>query len=478
MTARRTKTLLGAVAAAALTIAGTTAVADPAADPPLSWGTCADGSVQCATVTVPVDHDDPDGEHIELALARLPAQDPATRRGTVVFHGGGPAPSLPTLLDPQRRGALTELTRWFDVVTFDSRGYGQSTPICDPAIAPAIAPADSPATYAANQRNAAAYGESCRADHPTLAEHVSSQDTAHDVDVIRVALGEEQITFYGSSYGTVIGQEYAEHHGDRLRRLLLDSVADHTADYPQQVDAVAQFREAALHRFAQDCAADAGCPLAGTDPLAVWDEVVAAAERAPLPAGDGTEVTAQQIRHLSGNFSVPYMRNSAAAALRLARSGDGSGFAAMLAVPGQIGDVGQLTECADFAVRPDDYDSLLALAEQARANTPRIGWLAPFSTLTVLKCAGWPLPATNVPTPLDAPDAPPALLVNASLDGATHLAGARRVADRIPGSAVLVGTGFGHSLYQYGPANRCIRDAVHRYLLDGDLPEAGAECPL
>jgi pimeloyl-ACP methyl ester carboxylesterase len=470
---------LAAVAVLATALTGCavdTAAAAPAS--PLAWQSCGDdGSVQCATLSVPVDHDRPDGERLDLAVARLPAQDPATRRGTIVFHVGGPGPVLRVFLDAQRRAGFAELTRWFDVVTFDSRGYGLSTPICDPALAPPIAVLDSAEVDAAHRQRTAAYGESCRAGHPTLAAHAGAADTAHDIDEIRAALGEEQILYYGNSFGTVFGQEYAERYGHRLQRLYLDSVADHTVAYLEDRTRSAGLQEAALHRFADECATDPECPLQGEDLLAVWDEVLAAAERRPLPAADGSEVTAFEIRALSGNLvAIPDYRNRVAAALVQARDGDGSGFLALTAGAPPTGDAGQLTDCASFPVR-EDHAQLTAAADRVRQDAPRIGW----ATLVQGSwwCAGWPITAADEPAPLHAPDAPPALVVNATDDpGRTNILGARHVADQIEGSAVLPVTGYGHALYLSRPDNRCLRDAVHRYFLDGELPAAGAECPL
>lgn len=478
MTSRR----IALLAAAAVTLlamcaapaaqAGTVPAA-PAAEPAPAWQPCADGAVQCATLSVPVVHAEPDGERIDLALARLPAQDPATRRGTLVFHGGGPAPSLHNVLEPRDRAALVDLSRWFDVVTFDSRGYGRSVPLCDPELAPIPALLTSPAAHAEAQRQNRAYGESCRAGHPTLAEHASAEDAAHDIDAIRRALGEEKISFFGNSYGTVFGQEYAEHYGDRLERLLLDSVVDHTSSYRAANLDGAVTAEAMLHRFTEDCAADPGCPLHDQDPLAVWDEVVAAAEQRPLPAGPGRTISADELRSFSpvlGHVD----RDRFAAALASARDGDGSGLAAMIPASFPVRDGGQLTACLDLPA-PADYAEQQAASDEARQLAPRVGWLP---GLDEWRCTGWPIPATNEPAPLDAPLAPAALLVNATLDPSTHLIGARRVADQIEGSAVLPVDGLAHSNYLGEPDNRCIRDTVHRYLLDAALPEPGTQCPV
>jgi hypothetical protein len=200
---------------------------------------------------------------------------------------------------------------------------------------------------------------------------------------------------------------------------------------------------------------------------------VAAAERQPLPAGPGRTVSAVQIRTSSPTLAeLAYQ--PFAAALAAARNGDGGPFAALIPTePAQPMDAGQLTSCLDFP-RPDEYAELRATAARIAEHAPRTG---SSPSLEDWRCAGWPVEATNPPAPLHAPDAPPALVVNVTLDPATHFSGAGHVADQIEGSVLLGVTGFSHAVYWGQPDNRCVRDAVHRYLLDGVLPEPGTRCP-
>jgi pimeloyl-ACP methyl ester carboxylesterase len=456
----------------------TTLATAPAAPPPtLSWTPCAEGRVQCASLAVPVDHDEPDGEQITLAIGRLPARDPATRRGTIVFHSGGPASMLDDeSLTAEHLAPLDDLRQWFDVVIFDSRGYGRSAPICDVARAPQFGLFDgSPEEYARHRSGAAAYGASCRRQNPALAAHAGSADVAHDIDAIRVALGEEKILFYGSSYGTVFGQEYARLHGDRLSRLFLDSTRDRASSYLDWQRNVALTEELDLADFARWCAAEPSCALHGTDPIAVWDDVVAAADANPIPGSGGRTLSGFQLRGLAGSLVADTRRAAAAAALAAARTGDATALLDMAGPLPPAMDVGQLTECADFPVRPDDYGLLRAAGEDLRRTVaPRIGWIGPVQFS--YKCAGWPVPAPDPPAPGAAAEAPPALLVGSTLDATYNILDARQVADRIPGSTVLPVIGFHHAAYFLQPGNHCVRDAVHAYLLDGTMPPAGTQC--
>ncbi|APU16310.1 MULTISPECIES: alpha/beta fold hydrolase [Actinoalloteichus] len=440
----------------------------------LDWQECAESqAVQCATLDVPVDHAVPAGRQISLGLARLPAQDPTQRRGTIIFHPGGPQPALPFVMRPDGRERLAELTAWFDVVTFDSRGYGSSTPICDDAAAPPIgALLDSATAYRRNQAAVGRYGESCVDQDSELAANADAESVAHDIDAIRVALGEEKITFYGNSYGTVFGQEYAEHHGDRLDRIYLDSVLDHTSSYEERIAAGARHTENLLHGAADACDRDEACALHGRDVLAVFDSVAAAADSAPLPAGPDRTLNGFAVRLAAGQ-AARVGHQVLAEALVAAADGDGTRLAEMLPpTEGFDADSGQLTYCLDFPVTPDDWAGQSAIAEQIRNDAPRVGWLDP--TKEAWRCAGWPVRDVNPPGPPAETAAPAALIVNSTEDPATHLDGAHAVAGSFPGSVVLPYADFAHAVYLGG--DPCVRDAVHDYLLAGTLPMPGTTC--
>lgn len=428
----------------------------------LTWSACADGGVECSTVDVPVDRGDADGPQIGIAVARLRAADAQDRRGTLIVHAGGPAESLSLLTDPRRRAGLAELSQWFDVVTFDSRGYGKSGAVCDPRRAPPINLLDAAEDRAAHAEAQRRYAESCAADNEPLTRHADSVAVADDIDDIRVALGESEIAFFGNSYATVFAQAYAARHGEHLSALYLDSVVDHS-----RVDAVspALASDALLTRFRDRCQELPDCAPQGEDVLALWDSMVAAA---PVPVASQEPLSQAEIRSASPVLAelapVPF-----AAAVRSAHEGDGRALATMIraARDAPAVDAGQLTNCADFPA-PDAAELKRAAKAAPRSGSARV--------LETWRCGGWPLPVTNPPAEVSMTHAPPALLVNSTLDPATHLTGAQRVRDRIPGSRLLDVTGLTHAVYLGQLDNRCVRDAVHRYLLDGVLPEAGATC--
>ncbi len=443
-------------------------------DQPLPWRDCFDG-LQCASVSVPADWRHPEGPRTTVGIGRFPVRDPARRIGTLLLNPGGPGPVLFSL--PWLAPMTAELTEWFDVVVFDPRGMGDSGGVSCPTPPPAQLPATPPdraafdAYTAAQQRFAA----DCAAALGPLDGALDAWQVAHDMDALRAALGERRLTYVGNSYGTVYGQAYAELFPGNVGRMYLDSVADHTTpDLLAMVRPKAEALEAALHRFAGWCAAEPGCALRGGDALAVWDRVVATAERAPIPAPQaGTTVDAGTLR---GSAVLMIRRERAwpdlATALAAADRGDAGGF--LPAPPPPVPDVPGaaligLATCADL-LESIGHDRTAQLAEELRPSAPRIGWTEPWNFQG--RCAGLPT-GTFPPHPIRPVGLPPVLVVNGADDPATPPEFGRRLVAQLPGARYLAADG-GHAVYLSG--DPCVRGHVHRYLVAGELPPPDATC--
>ncbi|MDH6109487.1 pimeloyl-ACP methyl ester carboxylesterase [Kitasatospora sp. MAP12-15] len=210
---------LGIAATASMLLAGLTPTGAAAgvplpSVPRLSWQACADG-FQCASAAVPLDYRDVRGRSVQLAVIRRPATDPAHRIGSLFFNPGGPGiPGTEAL--PAVYGMFPEQVRErFDIVSFDPRGIGQSTaPQCFPddateqrffAQLPAGYPvgADQQASWADTY---ARFGRQCAASDGTgLLAHLSTADVARDMDLLRQAVGDKQLSYLGTSYGSYLG---------------------------------------------------------------------------------------------------------------------------------------------------------------------------------------------------------------------------------------------------------------------------------
>lgn len=204
-----------------------------AAIPALHWLSCG-RLFQCATATVPLDYNQPHGARITLSMVRLPAADPAHRIGSLFVNFGGPGtPGVGGLrsLGPSYPEVLRQR---FDLVSFDPRGVGGSTPVrCTSNAAAADELVGSPVRperLAQFFASSAALGHSCAAASGELLAHISSANTARDLELLRQAVGDEGLSFLGYSYGTYVGASYANLFPDRTRAMVFDGALDLVAN--------------------------------------------------------------------------------------------------------------------------------------------------------------------------------------------------------------------------------------------------------
>jgi pimeloyl-ACP methyl ester carboxylesterase len=368
-----------------------------------------------------------------------------------------------------------EVAERFDIVGFDPRGIGQSSPItCGEQTVPAfratdLAP-DTPTEEATLEAAARAVADDCTAAEGDRLGHFGSVDVAHDIEVIRRSLGENTISFVGLSYGTLIGQLWAEWYPESVRALVLDSVVD-PAVSNGATGSTTQARgvEAAFASMDAACAAAPDCPLAEAGGLAKgYDEL---ARRIEAGSVSGHDVGPTQLAYAA--FWATYDQETWPllwAAVSDGLDGDVSGIADL------AGSYSRLVAYAPFAVvscldgsHPNGYDDWAAATRAFVAASPRFG-----ATLSneLLPCAFWPQ-GTLEPTPVRAPGTPPILVVGSTGDAATPYETAVAVADRL-GSGVLLTVDLdGHVAIG---DSECADAAVTRYLVDLAVPAPGARC--
>ncbi|HEX2712287.1 MAG TPA: alpha/beta fold hydrolase, partial [Candidatus Acidoferrales bacterium] len=251
----------------------------------LTWSPCKDvKDTQCAFIKVPVDYAKPDGATIDLRLGRVPAVDPKYKRGTLLLIPGGPGVGLEETFGPDREGMhVEELTRLYDVVSFDPRGIGESNPIrCSPDLVPKpIAPFDrapAQAEWEAISRANAAFVKSCFEMTGALMSHLSSMETAGDIERIRLALTpHDKLLAYSVSYGTGYAGAYLERYGEHVKVLVLDGVYDHSVDMPTDLRRHILSVQDGFDRFSRWCNRDPSCALHGEDVGKVFDGDIAKA---------------------------------------------------------------------------------------------------------------------------------------------------------------------------------------------------------
>ncbi|MGK3203685.1 alpha/beta hydrolase [Amycolatopsis sp. MEPSY49] len=443
-----------------------------AAVPVLRWTPC-HGKFQCAAAAVPLSYREPRGPAITLSVIRLPAGDPARRLGSLFFNFGGPGTDGVGELTRFADRYPAEVRARFDLVSFDPRGIGGSAPVSCPGADHAPAPGSPLRQPDAFFAASAATGRACAASGALLS-HLSTANVARDLELLRQAVGDATLNFYGYSYGTYLGGTYANLFPDKVRALVLDGTLDLVANAtgkpgqekePVDVRAdVAGAQQQELDQFFAVCAA-AGpkCAFSGGDPKAKFAGIFARASRT---TGVGSLMrTVDSALYQSGRWK----RLAQTLSAMPADSGPASPVldpyvpthsAAFLAV--QCVDSDNPSSPADYA----------ALAARESVRQPYFGLGSVFS---MAQCVGWPAhDADRYTGPWNRARKNPVLVLNNRFDPATPLHNAQATAAELGDGRVLVVDGFGHTSLDAPSA--CASAAVTRYLTDLAAPAEGTTC--
>lgn len=464
---------------AATTTEDVPATADAAAQD-LEWDDC--GPMECTTVEVPLDFEEPDGEQIDIPVARVPAGDPDERIGVLIVNPGGPGFPATQFVASAASFLPREVTERFDIVGYDSRGTGGAlgvdcTDDLDAVYALDPTP-DSAAEEAERDDVGAALAEACEEEAGDDLRWVSTERTARDLDVIRDALGEEQLNLLGYSYGSYLGGAYADLFPERVRAFVLDGAVDPTLDPVEQFVQQADGGEVALMAFLDDCADDPSCPFNdGSDLVERFDRLMAAIDDDPLPTDDG-EVLGPGEAHL-GVFGSLFSQgdwSSLAEGLADATDGDGTGlyqaFAAYVSRidDGEYADISEgywAISVADglLPTTLEEYDEILEVE-------PRLG---PAIIAENVMSAYWPVPPEREPRPWVAEGSNPILVISTTRDPATPYEAGVALAEQLDNGVLLSYDGDGHTVYANGVD--CVDDIVNAYLIDLEVPDGeGASC--
>lgn len=486
--ATRTRAITATViVAVALALGAPVAAGARSAPGSLAWHACSDG-FQCTTLTVPVDPAGTDPSSLELAVIRKRARHPEGRIGSLVLNPGGPGVPAVAYLAAVAGTLPDQIRDRFDLVAFDPRGIGQSSPIeCEDSLDPLFDQSFQPPTAAARARLDDAVrtlAAACAARSGALLSHVSTLDAVGDLDRLRVALGEEQLSFVGFSYGTLLGASYASAYPHRVRAFVLDGPIDPTMTADAVTLGQARGFEHSLDDFLAHCSAHPGCAFHHDgDAAGAYDALRARAARSPIPARDAPDRGLNQTRLDAAVLQQLYLGRAAwpalATALAAAERGDAStllGAADAFVGRDATGRDDHALE-AFWAVSCLDgpaiggLDAAAALEVRAVAVAPRLG---AFIVNNSLPCSVWPVPPAAPPGRLEARGAPPILVVGTTDDPATPLAQARSLAGALERGRLLVADGEQHTSFNVG--NACVDRIVTRYLVDLRLPRRGTRC--
>jgi pimeloyl-ACP methyl ester carboxylesterase len=473
----------------------------------LAWGPCdsfatdpgdafayADPQYECARLDVPLDYANPDGRRAQLAVLRQKAT--GQRIGSLVINPGGPGASgTSAVVNIVGPGAGSgPIAQRFDIVGFDPRGVGASTPTVDCLTDDEweVERADldldpSPAGIEAAEAESKQFVQRCidRSGGVDVLANVGTRDAARDLDILRAALGDEKLTYLGYSYGTGLGSSYAEAFPQNVRALVLDGALDPTMSTVDQLVAQNRGFQQAFDAYAADCARRPSCPL-GTDPgqsTARFQQLVRPLIQNPIPAGQGRELGYPDA--LTGVTQALYL--SAAwpiltQGLAGVEEGDGTLLLRLADAYYDRGPDGSYQNKLEAfrAINCMDDERITDRAEVTEI-IKRVTEVAPFRddgqpiVPALDACAFWPVPPTSKPHVPDVTGLPKTLVISVTGDPATPYQAGVDLAKALDGTLLSV-TGNQHTAALRG--NDCVDGIVTSYLVDLKLPEGEASCRL
>ncbi|MFK4111032.1 alpha/beta hydrolase [Streptomyces sp. NPDC002176] len=480
-------------------------------DQKITWGRCTGPDMprdlQCGKVTVPLDYAHPGAATLDLALARYRATGSGHR--AVLLNFGGPGASGVTQLAAGGKEFM-DLTNGSDVVAFDPRGVGRSSPVsCGAGEEPPSdsAGSDVSADISRPQQLMTLLGQAaelCAKYSGPVLKHIGTVNAARDMDVIRQALGQKKLDYLGFSYGTRLGAVYAAQFPRKVGRMALDGVDTLTEPLSEQGVAGAQGQQTALEGFLDWCVTDMGCPF-GQDRRAADEQVlqlVRSLDENPVPTDFGGTFSGQDLVGAIGTglYSKDLWPSLERALAALVEDGDarrvlsfaagGSGLPMRangsgknnggLTDPQQV-PIDNLTaalmaiNCADDPDRPSaarltkDLGELRASYEAASAVFGR------YRLTQLLMCYGRPKGTDYIRDAVKDVPSSRILLVGTRGDPATPYRWTEETARRLGSSAVVLDNkGDGHTGYT---SSKCVHRKVDDFLMYGTLPPSGSSCP-
>ncbi|MFI9151680.1 alpha/beta hydrolase [Streptomyces sp. NPDC053367] len=473
--------------------------------------------LQCGKVTVPLDYAHPEAGTLELALARYRAT--GRSKGSVVLNFGGPGGSGVAELSYGIEDFM-DLAEGYDVVSFDPRGVGRSSPVScgDTGYETAVDldgtddALNDPRSVLRKLRKVA---EECAAHSGPVLEHMGTVDVSRDLDVIRAALGDKKLDYLGFSYGTRLAAVYAAQFPDKVGRFVLDGVDTLTEPLTEQGIVGARGQQVALDAFIDWCVEDIACPF-GQDARSAREDVVQlvrSLDEDPVPTQFDGPFSGQDLVGALGQalYSEDLWPSLERALASLLEDGDTRAIEAFagggIALPvrgeagktresGKAGEEGEETggalvdgedvpldnlpaalmavNCADDPDRPTAEQITRDLA-RLRADYERASPVFGVYRLTqVLMCHGRPKGTDYIREQVKDVDTPKMLLVGTRGDPATPYRWTVETAKRLGSSAVVLDhRGEGHTGYG---SSACVHRKVDDFLLYGSLPPDGSSC--
>ena len=447
----------------------------------IAFAPCAENAtLDCGTLTVPVDYREPFGDTVDIAIIRGRATNPTKRIGAIIGNPGGPGGSgVDFVLGVVHLPVAARLREYFDIVSFDPRGVGRSREVrCQLEGSPIPDDPDDAALIRLFDEFSERYARACLEQNGSFAAHVGTMNTARDMEMLRRALGERQITYAAGSYGSVLGAAYASMFPSRVRAMMLDgAVPPDFRDYLVEdwAEMSAAF-ETSLQRLDQLCRRDVACALTSVGVVAAFDEVAARLAVAPVSSPTGAVLTKAAFQDVIATLiDFETLWPTIVDALAAARAGGYSPLIALLPIlEGQ-------SPPSFFSIRCSDYGTRKTAAEYLPFDEA-IGALYPrffgrfFIANYTAPCSAWPSAEPVKIRDVHGLMPTPILVIGNDFDSRTTLAHARRLARALGFERnVLRYAGGGHTAFFSTTA--CVQDTAVEYLVELRVPPEGFTCP-
>ena len=477
----------------------------------IDWKDCSDGTspFQCGTVTVPLDYEHPDGRTITIAVRKLPASDSDAEHGSLFINPGGPGASGVAMMQVMAPMFTEELRGAYDIIGFDPRGVGQSTPITcwtNDEIKQHLAnPSDDAGptdplkgvTYknvpAQDKIDRGAANAARCAQHsqvPELLDHVGTRDVVRDLDILRATNGNAKLNYLGISYGTRIGAIYADLFPDRVSRVVLDSAMDPSKRSGGEIRAEQiTFLEGALRHYVEHCQAQNGCPLTGStdEAVAQLTTFVDGLDKNPLtsPDSDAT-VNTQDATAIIQRLAVkqpdwdaltamltPAMTNHDGTLMAKAKQGSNKSSTMPVEAAVNIANSEIMFAAVICNDDPDTGGTASEWDAQAAAEKKSYPFFGSTSNAMDAYCRGWGHQGKTPPQETRAKGSAPILVVGIKGDIQTLYSWAQSLAGQLDNGHLLTVEGYGHGAFG---TNSCATTAITGFLVNGTMSADGTTC--
>lgn len=456
----------------------------------VSWDDCED-DMECATIRAPMNWDKPEDGDIELSLIRQQATG-GKAIGSLLVNPGGPGGSGYNFVKDSIDYAVSEdLQDNYDVVGFDPRGVGRSTPVkCYDAEEMDSYLYDLPKNERGTDewidevaQASKEFGEACLENTGEVLEFINTVSAARDLDLMRELLGDKKLNYLGYSYGTFLGATFAELYPDKVGRLVLDGAIDPSASNFEVSKTQSAGFENALKAFLEDCIENnSDCAFSGTADkgLKTIADLLDSVDKSPLKGSDGRMVgsgtlltaiiyplySADAWDYLN-TMLVDVMHGDADSALSFADGYNGREDGEYL---DNSSEAFTAYNCLDYTY-DDDPAKMAEQADELKEAAPVMG---KFMSYGDIGCANWPFTDGAERKEIHAEGAAPIMVVGTTNDPATPYVWAEALADQLESGFLVTYNGEGHTGYNKGSS--CVDGTVDDFFLDGTVPDDDPDC--